>query len=104
MSTTPLATGDYDSGELEGVWSVQRTAGLLPPLIGVRKRISGDRGSTAVGRLPGFPFDVDGSALRYRAPFAGFVDVLARETPDRYRGRATFRGREFGRFTMTREG
>jgi hypothetical protein len=89
-------------GELDGVWSVQRTGGLLPPLVGVRKRIDGNRGSTAVGPLPGFPFDVEGSTLRYRAPLSSFVDVLERETPDRYRGRATFRGREFGRFTMTR--
>lgn len=89
--------------ELDGVWSVVRESGLLPPLVGVRKRIDGGRGSTAVGPLPGLPFDVDGSTLRYRAPLGGFVDVLERETPDRYRGRATFRGREFGRFTMTRE-
>jgi hypothetical protein len=90
-------------GELDGVWTVRRTGGLLPPLAGVRKRIRGGRGSTAVGPLPGFPFDVEGATLRYRAPLAGLVDVLERETPDRYRGRATFRGRELGRFTMTRE-
>jgi hypothetical protein len=90
-------------GELDGDWSVQRLSGLLPPLLGVRKRIRGDRGSTAIGPLPGFPFDVDGATLRYRAPLAGFVDILERDTPDRYQGRATFRGREFGRFTMTRE-
>ncbi|HKP18681.1 MAG TPA: hypothetical protein VJT84_09385 [Gaiellaceae bacterium] len=91
-------------GELDGIWSVQRTSGLLPPLVGVRKRIDGSRGTTAVGALPGFPFEVEGTTLRYRAPLAGFVDVLEPETPDRFRGRATFRGREFGRFTMTREG
>jgi hypothetical protein len=89
-------------GELDGVWSVQRASGLLPPLVGVRKRIRGDRGSTAIGPLPGFHFDVDGASLRYRRPLAGFVDIVEQETPDRYRGRATFRGREFGRFTMTR--
>jgi hypothetical protein len=94
---------DVFVGELDGVWSLRRASGLLPPLVGVRKRIAGDRGSTGVGPLPGFPFDVDGAALRYRPPLSGFVDVLERETPDRYRGRATFRGREFGRFTMTRE-
>jgi hypothetical protein len=90
-------------GELDGVWIVCRTAGLLPPLPGIRKRIAGDRGSTVLGPLPGAPFTVVGSSLRYRPPFSAFVDVLERETADRYRGRATFRGREFGRFVMSRE-
>jgi hypothetical protein len=90
-------------GELDGVWTVRRTAGWLPPLPGVRKRISGDRGSTAVGSLPGVPFRVVGASLRYLPPFSAFVDKLEQETADRYRGRATFRGREFGRFVMSRE-
>jgi hypothetical protein len=87
--------------ELDGIWSVKRLGGLLPPLHGVRKEIHGTRGETAVGPLPGVPFDVVGLELRYRAPFTGFVDVLARDG-DRYLGRATFRGREFGRFAMER--
>jgi ferritin-like metal-binding protein YciE len=87
--------------ELDGVWEVRRTAGLLPPLFGVRKRIAGTRGETRVGGVAGVAFDVVGLELRYRAPFTGFVDVLAGD--DRgYSGRATFRGREFGRFEMTR--
>ena len=61
---------------LEGNWQVLRTGGLLPPLIGVRKRIEGDRGWTSLGPLPGAPFDVVGHELRYRAPFAGFGDLL----------------------------
>jgi ferritin-like metal-binding protein YciE len=87
--------------ELDGVWDVKRTGGLLPPLLGVRKRIAGTRGTTRVGDLVGVPFDVVGLELHYRAPFDGFVDVL---TPDGdgYSGRATFRGREFGRFILTR--
>jgi hypothetical protein len=86
---------------LDGEWNVLRTGGLLPPLVGVRKRIEGDRGETALGSLPGVPFTVEGLALRYHAPFGGFVDVLE---PDDYgfRGRATFRGREFGRFELRR--
>ena len=87
--------------ELDGEWSVRRLSGLLPPLVGVRKRIHGTTGETTIGPLPGAPFDVVGLELRYRAPFSGFVDVLDPEG-DAYRGRATFRGREFGRFALQR--
>jgi hypothetical protein len=88
-------------GELDGVWNVERVSGLLPPLIGLRKRISGDRGETALGALPGVPFRVEGLTLRYRGPLAGFVDALEPDA-DGYRGRATFRGREYARFRLTR--
>ena len=88
---------------LDGIWDVRRTGGLLPPLTGVRKRISGSRGETRVRGVAGVPFDVVGFELHYRAPFSGFVDVLVADG-DRYRGSATFRGREFGRFEMTRVG
>jgi len=88
-------------GELEGVWEVKRTGGALPPLLGVRKEISGGAGTTNVGPLPGVPFDVVGLSLRYRAPFVGFVDVLEQDG-EGYRGRATFRGREFGQFALKR--
>jgi hypothetical protein len=87
--------------DLDGVWRVERTAGLLPPLVGVRKEIRGSRGETRVGPLPGAPFDVDGLQLRYRGPLSGFVDVLE-PAGDGYRGRATFRGREYGRFRLVR--
>ena len=86
---------------LDGTWDVRRTGGLLPPLIGVHKRIAGSRGETRVGKVAGVPFDVVGLELHYRRPFAGFVDVLSAEG-DKFTGRATFRGREFGRFEMTR--
>jgi hypothetical protein len=79
---------------------VKRTGGWLPPLLGVRKEISGTSGVTRIGPLPGAPFDVVGFELRYRGPFTGFVDALA-PGPVGYDGRALFRGREFGRFTMT---
>jgi len=88
-------------GELDGVWEVRRTGGALPPLLGVSKEISGAAGSTKVGPLPGVPFDVVGLSLRYRAPFVGFVDVLVPDG-EGYRGRATFRGREFGKFELKR--
>jgi hypothetical protein len=98
-----FARNEAGVGELDGVWIVRRTAGLLPPLPGVRKRIAGGRGSTCIGPLPGAEFEVVGCSLRYVPPFSGFVDLLERETAERYRGRATFRGREFGRFVMNRE-
>jgi hypothetical protein len=87
---------------LEGEWNVHRTGGWLPPLVGVRKRIDGARGWTTLGPVPGAPFDVAGLSLRYRGPFTGFVDQLEPDGPDGYRGRAMFRGREYGRFRMER--
>jgi hypothetical protein len=88
-------------GELDGLWDVKRVSGFLPPTVGVRKRISGTNGVTKVGPLPGVPFDVVGPSLRYRAPFRGFVDELE-PAGDGFEGRATFRGRQFGRFALTR--
>ena len=89
--------------ELDGVWNVNRLGGLLPPMIGVRKVIHGTTGETKLGPLPGAPFDVVGLSLRYRSPFTGFVDELEPDG-DHYLGRATFRGRPFGRFAMERIG
>jgi hypothetical protein len=88
-------------GELDGLWNVKRVSGLLPPLVGVQKRISGCSGETRVGPLVGVPFDVVGRDLHYRPPFHCFVDELQ---PDggRWLGRATFRGRVFGRFALER--
>ena len=87
--------------ELDGVWDVRRVSGALPPLIGMRKEISGTSGATKLGPLPGAPFDVVGLSLRYRGPFRGFVDELE-GSGDLLRGRATFRGREYGKFEMRR--
>jgi hypothetical protein len=89
-------------GDLDGVWNVTRLSGLLPPLVGVHKRISGERGETRLGPLLGIPFDVRGLSLRYRPPFDAFVDELE-PLDDGYLGRATFRGREFGRFALKRQ-
>jgi len=86
---------------LDGVWDVKRLSGLLPPLVGVRKRIDGARGKTTLGLLSA-SFDVRGGELHYRAPFGGFVDVLEVIDDDHARGRATFRGREFARFELRR--
>lgn len=88
--------------DLDGVWRVTRVSGLLPPLVGVRKRIAGAGGRTEIGPLPGVPFDVVGLSLRYRRPFGAFVDELTPVTRDTYLGRATVAGRPFGTFRMTR--
>ena len=88
--------------ELDGVWNVERRGGLLPPLVGVEKRIHGSRGETRIGPLPAAPFDVVGLSLRYRAPFSAFVDELEPDG-DGFRGRTTFRGRQFGRFALKRK-
>jgi hypothetical protein len=87
--------------ELDGIWNVRRVSGLLPPMVGVQKQIIGASGETRLGSLPGVPFDVVGLELLYRPPFANFVDVLEPDG-ERYRGRATFHGREFGRFALER--
>ncbi len=87
-------------GELDGDWNVTRVSGLLPPLYGVRKRISGGRGRTIVLVPPGLPFDVVGRELRYRGLLSGLVDVLE-PAGDGWRGVSRYRGRELGRFAMT---
>ncbi len=87
--------------QFDGEWTVERVSGALPPMVGVRKRIAGDRGWTTVGRLPGLPFEVSGLTLRYRFPFSAFVDVLEPDG-DGFRGRATAFGRELGTFRMRR--
>jgi hypothetical protein len=86
---------------LDGEWKVERVGGWLPPLLGVTKRIANGRGETRVGDLPGAPFVVDAYSLRYGRPFSGFVVVLEPDG-EAFTGRATFRGRTFGRFRMVR--
>ena len=87
--------------DLDGVWRVERTGGLLPPLLGVRKRIAGDRGWTALGPLR-WPFGVVGLELRYDPPFGVLVDELRPDGPAAYDGRAKLGGRVVGSFRMTR--
>ncbi|MDX6484153.1 MAG: uncharacterized protein QOH02_668 [Gaiellaceae bacterium] len=86
--------------DLDGMWNVERIGGALPPMNGVRKRIEGNRGVTLAGPVR-MRFEVRGLELHYRAPFAGLVDLLEPDG-DGYRGRATFLGREFGRFRLRR--
>jgi ferritin-like metal-binding protein YciE len=84
--------------DLDGTWIVRRTGGFLPPLAGVRKRISGSAGRTLVAGAA-VPFDVVGRELRYRAPLRGVVDVLE-PAGEAWLGRTLLFGREVGRFRM----
>jgi hypothetical protein len=86
---------------LDGVWTVRRLGGALPPLLGVTKRVSGERGETRVGPLLRLPFEVRGLELRYRPPLAMFVDALEPDG-DGFRGRALAFGREYGTFELRR--
>jgi hypothetical protein len=87
---------------LDGLWDVQRTGGLLPPMWGVRKRFSGERGATLVGPLP-LPIRLDGLTIRYRPPLAFLVDHLE-PAGDGYAGRATAFGLQYGTFRLRRLG
>jgi hypothetical protein len=93
--------GDEQSG-LNGFWQVERTGGLLPPLYGVRKRISGERGWTQLGPIPMLPFDVVGLELRYRPPLDSLIDVLRPDGPGAYSGSTTIAGKQVGTFAMVR--
>jgi ferritin-like metal-binding protein YciE len=86
--------------ELDGVWTAHRESGALPPMLGVRKRIAGDRGVTLAGPAR-LPFRVEGLTLRYEPPLVGLVDELAPEG-EGFRGRTLLVGREIGTFTLRR--
>jgi ferritin-like metal-binding protein YciE len=88
-------------GELDGVWSVRRTGGALPPMAGVRKRIGGERGETVVATGVRLPFEVRGRELHYRPPLHPLVDVLE-PVGDGFRGRSLLFGREIGQFELRR--
>jgi hypothetical protein len=87
--------------EVDGLWKVRRLGGLLPPLLGMRKRIHGGRGETLLGPVR-LPYEVRGNELHYHRPMRGFVDVLEVVDHDLVNGRATYRGKEFGRFELRR--
>lgn len=93
---------------LQGEWRVERLGGLLPPMVGVHKRIRGERGETRIGPLLGVPFRLERReghvAMVYRPPFSVFVDELWAAEDGSWVGRSTLFGREFGRFRMTRGG
>jgi len=94
--------------DLEGLWRVERVGGVLPPMVGVRKRIEGASGETRVGPLVGWPFGVErrgeGFALVYRPPFSAFVDEVRPGPGDSWAGRSLFGELELGRFSLRRIG
>jgi ferritin-like metal-binding protein YciE len=77
-------------------------------MVGVHKRIRGERGTTDVGFLPGWPFRLERRAgwvaLVYRPPFSAFVDEIRAEADGSWVGRSTLGGLELGRFRMVRPG
>ena len=87
MRPTHERSGSGDRGPvgaLDGFWRVVRTSGLLPPMVGVRKRILAERCETRVGPLLTWPFRVEWeehATLVYRPPFSALVDEV-RATPD----------------------
>lgn len=94
------------SGSLEGKWQLERLSGVLPPLIGARKEIRGDRGETRFGPFPGVSFRVeereDCLALIYRPPFSMLVDEVKEDSEGSWLGKATLGGRTCGQFRMTK--
>ena len=91
---------------LEGLWQVERAGGLLPPMVGVLKRIEGAQGETRIGSLIGWAFSVkprgEGFAMVYRPPFSAFVDEVRAGPADSWVGSSLLKGRELGRFRMWR--
>jgi hypothetical protein len=98
-----MSYGRAETGnDLDGFWHVERTGGLLPPLYGIRKQITGGRGWTRLGPIPLFPFDVVGFELHYRPPLTSLVDVLQPAAADAYSGFTTIAGKQVGTFSMFR--
>jgi hypothetical protein len=77
-------------------------------MVGVWKRISGDRGETRVGPLLRLPLRVERSGgralLAYEPPLSALVDEISPAGRDLWHGRATLGGLPFGRFRMVRIG
>jgi ferritin-like metal-binding protein YciE len=89
---------------IEGEWKVERVGGLLPSMVGIRKRIRGDGGETRIGPLPLWPFWSERKegrvTLVYRRPFSVLVDELRPGPDGSWLGRSTLLGLELGRFRM----
>ena len=77
-------------------------------MVGVWKRIRGDRGETRVGPLLRLPLRVERSGgrtvLAYEPPLSALVDEISPGSRDLWHERATLGGRTFGRFRMVRIG
>jgi hypothetical protein len=85
---------------LDGRWTVRRTGGFLPPMIGVGKEIIGARGWTTLGPFR-IPFRVEDLRLRYTGLLRGLVDELETDAAG-FRGRSYLHGHELGRFDLRR--
>ncbi|MBW3592236.1 MAG: hypothetical protein KY396_00900 [Actinobacteria bacterium] len=85
---------------LDGVWRVEREAGVLPPF-GLSKRIFGDSGWTLVAGVPAAYFRVRGTTLDYLG--WPVEDVLTQRGDGTWDGRGLVLGREFCRFRMVRD-
>jgi hypothetical protein len=98
--------GRGSASDLEGRWRVERLSGILPPMLGVNKEISGARGRTKLGPLPVLPFRVESRedciALAYSPSFSVLIDELTAGSGDSWVGRTTLGGYKLGRFRMTR--
>jgi ferritin-like metal-binding protein YciE len=81
---------------------------MLPPMVGVRKRIRGEIGETRFGPFLAYPFTVERwegyVALVYHPPFSGVVDEVRAAPDGSFLGRSVLGGRELGRFRMVRSG
>ena len=99
-------TGDSGREHLQGEWRVECLGGLLPSMIGVRKRIQDGRGETGVGALSGWPFRIERRGeivvLVYSPPPSMLVDGLRTEQGGSRFGRSVLGGRELGLFRRTR--
>ncbi len=89
---------------LDGVWSVKREAGVLPPF-GVSKRIFGGSGWTLVAGLPAAYFNVRRSGERATLDYVGWPvrDELEPDGDYAWSGRGLMFGREFCRFRLVRD-
>jgi hypothetical protein len=69
------------TGDLDGDWRVERTGGLLPPMVGVWKCIRGERGETRVGPLLRLALRVERgggrNVLAYEPPLSALVDKIS---------------------------
>jgi hypothetical protein len=77
-------------------------------MVGVWKRIRGDRGETRVGPLLRLPLRVERSGgrtvLAYEPPLSALVDEISPAGRDLWHGRATLGGLPVERFRMVRIG
>ena len=98
------------TGDLDGDWRVERTGGILLPMVGVWMCIRGERGETRGGPLLRLALRVERgggrTVLAYEPPLSALVDGNSPAGRDLWCGRrsATLGGPPVGRFRMVRIG